>query len=143
MVVQCLGGIAGTILAHLMFDMAPLLIGTKIRSGPSQWLGEAVATFTLVLTILGGLRYAPQAIPWLVGLTITAAYWFTSSTSFAANPAVTLARGFTTTFSGIAINHVPGFILAQLIGAVVAASLSLSLFPVRRRSSAEALARGE
>ena len=107
-IVQCLGGIAGTMIAHLMFDLAPLMIGTKIRSGPSQWLGEAVATFTLVLTILGGLRYAPQSIPWLVGLTITAAYWFTSSTSFA-NPAVTIARGFTTTFSGIAINHVPGF----------------------------------
>jgi glycerol uptake facilitator-like aquaporin len=72
--------------------------------------------FALVLTILGGLRYAAQAIPWLVGLVITAAYWFTSSTSFA-NPAVTLARGFTTTFAGIAINHVPAFILAQLVGA--------------------------
>ena len=67
-IVQCVGGIAGTILAHLMFDLAPLMIGTKVRSGPSQWLGEAVATFTLVLTILGGLRYTPQAIPWLVGL---------------------------------------------------------------------------
>ena len=131
-VVQCLGGIAGTMLAHMMFDLAPLMIGTKIRSGPSQWLGEAVATFTLVLTILGGLRYAPQAIPWLVGLTITAAYWFTSSTSFA-NPAVTIARGFTTTFSGIAINHVPGFIFAQLVGAAVAATLSLALFPAAPR----------
>ena len=141
-IVQCLGGVAGTILAHLMFDLAPLMIGTKVRSGPSQWLGEAVATFTLVLTILGGLRYTPHAIPWLVGLTITAAYWFTSSTSFA-NPAVTIARGFTTTFSGIAINHVPGFILAQLIGAAVAAILSLSLFPAHRRSSAEAVAPGE
>ena len=74
-----------------------------------------MATFTLVLAILGGIRYAPQAIPWLVGLTITAAYWFTASTSFA-NPAVTLARGFTTTFAGIAINHVPAFIVAQLVG---------------------------
>ena len=71
-----------------------------------------MATFTLVLAIIGGVCYAPQAIPWLVGLTITAAYWFTSSTSFA-NPAVTLARGFTTTFAGIAINHVPGFIVAE------------------------------
>src|SRR6516225_2354770 len=115
-VVQCVGGIAGTVLAHLMFDLAPFTIGTTVRSGPSQWLAEAVATFTLVLAILGGLRYAPQAIPWLVGLTITAAYWFTSSTSFA-NPAVTIARGFTTTFSGIAINHVPAFIVAQLVGA--------------------------
>jgi len=126
-VLQCLGGIAGTIVAHLMFDLAPLMIGTTARSGPSQWLAEAVATFTLVLTILGGVRYAPQAIPWLVGLVITAAYWFTASTSFA-NPAVTLARGFTTTFAGIAINHVPGFIVAQLIGAALGALVATALF---------------
>lgn len=126
-VVQCVGGIAGTALAHLMFDLAPFAIGTTVRSGPSQWLAEAIATFTLIISILGGLRYAPQAIPWLVGLTITAAYWFTSSTSFA-NPAVTLARGFTTTFSGIAINHVPGFVAAQLVGAAVAALLGRMLF---------------
>jgi glycerol uptake facilitator-like aquaporin len=129
--VQCLGGVCGTMIAHAMFDLAPLAIGTTTRSGPSQWFAEAVATFTLVLTILGGMRYAPQAIPWLVGLTITAAYWFTSSTSFA-NPAVTLARGFTTTFAGIAINHVPGFIIAQLVGAVVAAGLCTVLFPTCR-----------
>jgi glycerol uptake facilitator-like aquaporin len=110
-----------------MFDLAPLMIGTTTRSGLSQWLAEAVATFTLVLAILGGLRYAPQAIPWLVGLTITAAYWFTASTSFA-NPAVTLARGFTTTFAGIAINHVPGFIVAQLIGAAIGGFVSSILF---------------
>ena len=127
-VVQCVGGIAGTALAHLMFDLAPFAIGTTVRSGPSQWLAEATATFTLVLAILGGLRYAPQAIPWLVGLTITAAYWFTSSTSFA-NPAVTLARGFTTTFAGIAINHVPGFVAAQLVGAALAAVVGRALFP--------------
>jgi glycerol uptake facilitator-like aquaporin len=126
-VAQCLGGIAGTALAHLMFDLMPLTIGTTMRSGPSQWLAEAVATFTLVLAILGGVRYAPQAIPWLVGLTITAAYWFTASTSFA-NPAVTLARGFTTTFAGIAINHVAAFILAQLIGAAIGALAASALF---------------
>jgi len=126
-VAQCLGGIAGTALAHLMFDLASLMIGTTARSGPSQWLAEATATFSLVLTILGGLRYAPQAIPWLVGLVITAAYWFTASTSFA-NPAVTLARGFTTTFAGIAINHVPAFVLAQLIGAAVGALVAQALF---------------
>jgi len=124
---QCVGGIAGTALAHLMFDLAPFAIGTTMRSGPSQWLAEATATFTLVLAILGGLRYTPQAIPWLVGLTITAAYWFTSSTSFA-NPAVTLARGLTTTFAGIALNHVPGFIVAQLVGAAAAALLARVLF---------------
>jgi glycerol uptake facilitator-like aquaporin len=127
-IVQCAAGIAGTALAHLMFDLAPLAIGVTVRSGPAQWLAEFVATFTLVLAILGGLRHAPQAVPWLVGLVITAAYWFTSSTSFA-NPAVTLARGFTTTFAGIAINHVPGFVVAQLIGAAVAAMVAARLFP--------------
>jgi glycerol uptake facilitator-like aquaporin len=125
--VQCAGGIAGTIVAHLMFDLAPLAIGTTARSGAGQWLGEAVATFTLIIAILGGVRHAPQAVPWVVGLTITATYWFTSSTSFA-NPAVTLARGFTTTFAGIAIDHVPGFVVAQLIGAAAAATLSLVMF---------------
>jgi glycerol uptake facilitator-like aquaporin len=125
--VQFVGGIFGTAVAHLMFDLAPLAIGTTARSGASQWLAEAVATFTLVTAILGGIRYAPQAVPWLVGLTITATYWFTSSTSFA-NPAVTLARGFTTTFAGIAINHVPGFVLAQLIGAAGAALVGRVLF---------------
>lgn len=125
--VQCAGGICGTMLAHLMFDLAPIAIGIKPRSGPSQWLAEAVATFTLILTILGGVRFSPQAIPWLVGLVITAAYWFTASTSFA-NPAVTLARGFTTTFSGIAIDHVPAFILAQLVGAACGAVVAFALF---------------
>jgi glycerol uptake facilitator-like aquaporin len=133
-IVQCVGGIAGTALAHLMFDLAPLAIGLTVRTGPSQWLGEAVATFSLILTILGGVRYAPQAIPWLVGLVITAAYWFTSSTSFA-NPAVTLARGFTTTFAGIAINHVPGFVVAQILGAAAAAVLSRVLFPSGKKPS--------
>jgi glycerol uptake facilitator-like aquaporin len=141
-VVQCLGGIAGTVLAHLMFDFAPLAIGTTARSGPSQWLAEAVATFTLILTILGGLRYTPSAIPWLVGLTITAAYWFTASTSFA-NPAVTLARGFTTTFAGIAINHVPAFIVAQLIGAALAAVVSSALFPCDQNAPQMVVAPGE
>ena len=141
-VVQCVGAILGTVLAHLMFELAPLVIGIKERSGPSQWLAEAVATFTLVITILGGLRYAPTAIPWLVGLVITAAYWFTASTSFA-NPAVTLARGFTTTFAGIAINHVPAFIIAQLVGAAVGLSVSAALFPSLARGSAKALAPGE
>jgi glycerol uptake facilitator-like aquaporin len=140
--VQCVGGIIGTILAHLMFDLAPLAIGTTVRSGPSQWLAEAVATFTLVLAIIGGLRYAPAAIPWLVGLTVTAAYWFTASTSFA-NPAVTLARGFTTTFAGIAINHVPAFIISQLIGAAIAAVTSIALFSLDRTRPNIMIAPGE
>jgi glycerol uptake facilitator-like aquaporin len=125
---QCLGGIAGAVLAHLMFDLAPIVIGTQARTGSAQWLAEVVATFTLVLTILGGLRYAPSAVPWLVGLVITAAYWFTASTSFA-NPAVTLARGFTTTFAGIALGDVPGFVIAQLIGAAAAMAVAGILYP--------------
>ena len=127
-IAQCLGGIGGTILAHLMFDLAPLVIGIKGRSGPSQWLSEAVATFALVLAILGGVRHAKAAVPWLVGLVITAGYWFTASTSFA-NPAVTLARAFTTTFSGIALMDAPGFIVAQLVGAATAIVVAAFLFP--------------
>jgi glycerol uptake facilitator-like aquaporin len=141
-VVQCLSAIAGTLLAHLMFELAPLAVGTTARTGAAQWLAEAVATFTLVLTIIGGLRYAPSAIPWLVGLTITAAYWFTASTSFA-NPAVTLARGFTTTFAGIAINHVPAFIVAQLVGAALAAVVASALFPGERNARQVVVAPGE
>jgi glycerol uptake facilitator-like aquaporin len=141
-IAQCAGGVCGTVIAHLMFDLAPLMIGTTARSGPAQWLAEAIATFTLVLAILGGIRHAPQAIPWMVGLTITAAYWFTSSTSFA-NPAVTLARGFTTTFAGIAINHVPGFIAAQLVGAAAAAGMCSVLFPANTRPSLQAVEPGE
>jgi len=137
-VVQCLGGIVGTILAHLMFDLAPLMVGTTARSGPSQLLAEAIATFVLVFTILGGLRHAPAAVPWLVGLVIMAAYWFTASTSFA-NPAVTLARAFTTTFAGIAINHVPGFVAAQLVGAVAGMTLSSTLFRPDGAAGAAAL----
>jgi len=125
--IQCAGGICGTVLALLMFDLTPIAIGTTARSGPSQWLAEAVATFALILTILGGLRFSPQALPWLVGLVITAAYWFTASTSFA-NPAATLARGFTTTFAGIAMNHVPAFIVAQLVGAAFGAIVASALF---------------
>ncbi|HJY18798.1 MAG TPA: MIP/aquaporin family protein [Xanthobacteraceae bacterium] len=138
---QCAGGIAGTVVAHLMFDLAPLAIGIKGREGPSQLFAEAVATFTLVLVILGGLRYAAAAVPWLVGLTITAAYWFTSSTSFA-NPAVTLARGFTTTFAGIALGDVPGFILAQLIGAAIAVPVSMILFPAAEGAAAGVMQTG-
>jgi glycerol uptake facilitator-like aquaporin len=139
---QCLGGLAGTGIAHLMFDLAPFAIGITARSGAAQWLAESVATFTLIVTILGGLRYAPHAIPWLVGLAITAAYWFTSSTSFA-NPAVTLARGFTTTFAGIALNHVPAFVVAQLAGAAAGTIVCAFLFPSPKAQSVRAMAPGE
>jgi glycerol uptake facilitator-like aquaporin len=115
--VQCLGGIAGTIIAHLMFGLVPLAIGATARTGAAIWFAEIVATFTLVIAILGALRAKPEGVPVIVGLTITAAYWFTASTSFA-NPAVTLARGFTTSFAGIALGDVPMFILMQVIGAV-------------------------
>lgn len=128
---QLIGGLAGTILAHLMFDVVPFVTGIQVRTGPSQWLAEAVATFSLVLAILGGLRFRPDAVPWLVGLVIGAAYWFTASTSFA-NPAVTLARGFTTTFSGIAPGDVPAFVIAQIAGALLAAGAAVILFAVKR-----------
>jgi glycerol uptake facilitator-like aquaporin len=140
-VAQCVGGLLGTVLAHLMFDLAPLAVGTTARSGAGQWLGEFVATFALLIAILGGVRYAAQAVPWLVGLTITAAYWFTSSTSFA-NPAVTLARGFTTTFAGIAINHVPAFVLMQTLGAFAAACAAAVLFGRQTSATPSNLAPG-
>ncbi|MBL8571567.1 MAG: aquaporin family protein [Phreatobacter sp.] len=116
---QVLGGIAGTAIAHLMFGLAPFGISPKIRTGASQWFAEWVAAFGLVATIFGGLRFAAQAVPWLVGLYITAAYWFTASTSFA-NPAVAVARSLTATFSGIRPVDLPGFIVAELAGAACA-----------------------
>jgi len=120
---QLLGGIAGTLAAHLMFELPVLQQGLAERAGPGQWLGEALATFGLLLTILGGLRWRPDAIAMLVGLYITAAYWFTSSTSFA-NPAVTVARALSNTFAGIRPYDVPAFIVAQLVGALLAAALA-------------------
>jgi len=116
---QVLGGVAGTIAAHLMFALPLLSLSLKARTGASQWFAEWVATFGLVVTILAGLRFARTSVPWLVGLYITAAYWFTASTSFA-NPAVAIARSLTNTFSGIRPIDLPGFIAAQLLGAVCA-----------------------
>ena len=118
--VQIIGGLAGAVLAHAMFELPLTQLSETARSGPAQWLSEWVATFGLVATILGTLRFRPQAVPYAVGLFITAAYWFTASTSFA-NPAVTIARAFTDTFSGITPMHVPAFVVAQLIGAATAA----------------------
>ncbi len=117
---QVAGGAAGAVLANLMFDLAPVSVSDTIRGGTGQLLSEVVATFTLIGAILGGLAFAPAAIPWLVGLTITAAYLFTASTSFA-NPAVTLARTLSDSFAGIAPASAPGFILAQGAGALLAA----------------------
>lgn len=117
--IQVSGGIAGVIIAHLMFDNALIDPSTKVRTGLGQWSGEFVATFGLVATILGCLKYRAEAIPYAVGLFITAGYWFTSSTSFA-NPAVTVARGLTNTFSGIEPTDIVPFIAVQCSAAVVA-----------------------
>jgi len=113
------GGLAGTWIAHLMFDEPVLMLSAKLRTGTGQWAGETVATFGLVATILACLRFHKEAIPYAVGLYITSAYWFTSSTSFA-NPAVTIARSLSNTFAGILPGHAPAFIAAQLVGAVLA-----------------------
>jgi glycerol uptake facilitator-like aquaporin len=121
-IAQIVGGIIGTIVAHLMFSLPVLDFSQKIRFGGAQWLAEWVATFGLLMTILGGIRFAQNAVPWLVGLYITAAYWFTASTSFA-NPAVAIARCFTNTFAGIRPVDLPGFIVAELFGAVAALAL--------------------
>jgi glycerol uptake facilitator-like aquaporin len=115
---QVLGGILGTMIAHGMFALPLLEASMKARTGGAQWFAEAVAAFGLMATILAGIRFQRAAVPWLVGLYITAAYWFTASTSFA-NPAVAIARSFTNTFSGIRPVDLPGFIVAELVGAVV------------------------
>ena len=114
---QIAAGIAGVMLVHLMFDTEILQSSAKARTGPGQWLAEVIATTGLVMVILGGLRVNAALIPALVGLYIMAALWFTASTSFA-NPAVTIARMLTDTFSGIAPQHAPAFIAAQIIGAL-------------------------
>ncbi|RFB01772.1 MIP/aquaporin family protein [Parvularcula marina] len=119
---QLAGGMAGVWAAHLMFDMPVLQVSLTDRTGPSLIFSEGIATFGLIATILGCVRFRPDATPFAVGLYITAAYWFTASTSFA-NPAVTLARAFSDTFAGIAPAAVPGFVLAQIFGALLAVTL--------------------
>jgi glycerol uptake facilitator-like aquaporin len=120
---QILGGIVGTIAAHLMFALPILDASLRARTGGAQWFAEGVAAFGLIVTILAGIRFERKAVPWLVGLYITAAYWFTASTSFA-NPAVAIARSFTNTFSGIRPLDLPGFIIAELLGALCALALT-------------------
>ena len=127
MVAQVAGGVSGTFLAHLMFVEPVIQASTTVRTGAAMWLAEAVAAFGLVLVILAGIRQRPEAVPWLAGLFIGAAYWFTSSTSFA-NPAVAIARGFTDSFSGIRPLDVPGFVAAELVGAVAASLFAHWLF---------------
>jgi glycerol uptake facilitator-like aquaporin len=116
---QIVAGLLGAVAAHLMFGLSPFQVSDTPRNGFGQFLGEFIATFGLIATILGCLRFKPAALAAAVGLYIGAAYWFTSSTSFA-NPAVTIARAFTDTFAGINPTHAPGFIVAELLGAVAA-----------------------
>lgn len=124
---QIIGGICGTLLAHAMFALPLIAAGTTARSGASQWLGEAVATFGLLLTIFGCRRSGVHVVAFAVGLFITAAYWFTSSTAFA-NPAVTIARALTPTFAGIRPGDAPMFLLVQFSVAPPAALLAQWLF---------------
>ncbi|OAM77085.1 aquaporin [Devosia elaeis] len=126
---QVVGSIAGAIAAHAMFELPLLQSSTHVRTGGAQWISESVAAFGLVAVILAGIRFERKAVPMLVGLYITAAYWFTSSTSFA-NPAVAIARSFTDTFSGIRPVDLPGFIGAQVAGAVIALALMTWLLRV-------------
>ncbi len=116
---QVCGGLLGMIVAHGMFDLEILQYSEKFRTGAPQWLAEGVATFGLLATILLTVRFRPDGVAMMVGLYITAAYWFTASTSFA-NPAVTVARSFTNTFSGIYPGHAPMFIVSQIAGAIFA-----------------------
>ena len=117
--VQIFAGLLGVIAAHVMFDQPVMQLSNTLRTGPGQWVAEAIATFGLIMTILGCIRFRTEAVPYAVGLYITAGYWFTASTSFA-NPAVTIARAFSDTFSGIYLPHVPAFVAAQITGALLA-----------------------
>jgi len=129
--VQVFGGLVGVWVAHLMFELRVWQFSITERTGGGQWLAEAVATFGLLVTIFGCVARRPDSVPYAVGLYITAAYWFTASTSFA-NPAVTIARSLSDTFAGIAPAGVAAFILCQLAGMVAAVALSPWLWPERR-----------
>lgn len=138
MLAQVAGGIAGTIVAHAMFALPLLEASLKVRTGAAQWLAEAIAAFGLLATILGGIRFERASVPWLVGLYITAAYWFTASTSFA-NPAVAIARSMTNSFSGIRPADLPGFISAEFCGAI--AALLLMSWLLRERKAGVPIAK--
>ena len=125
--VQIIGGIAGVWLAHAMFDLSILQTSTTDRSSVGRWIAEVIATFGLLTVIFGGIRHRPDAVPTLVALYITGAYWFTASTSFA-NPAVTIARTLSDTFAGINPAHAPMFIVCQLVGMVLAVLAARRLF---------------
>lgn len=141
-IAQIAGGIAGAVVAHAMFQLPLMDFSMKTRTGLPQWFAEGVATFGLLATILGGLRFNATAIPWLVGLYITAAYWFTASTSFA-NPAVAIARSFTNTFSGIRPLDLPGFIIAQLIGAALAVAFFTWLFQATPKTRSASMSKDQ
>jgi glycerol uptake facilitator-like aquaporin len=126
-IAQIAGGVLGALAAHAMFELPLFQASQTVRTGAAQWFAEGVATFGLLLTIFGVVRFRPEAAAVAVGLYITAAYWFTASTSFA-NPAVTIARAFTDTFAGIAPANVPAFAVAQIAGAFLAAALARWLF---------------
>ena len=132
MIAQIIGGCLGTFAAHAMFDLPLLQLSTTARTGGAQWFAEFVAAFGLLLTILGTVRHKPDVVPTAVGLYITAAYWFTASTSFA-NPAVTIARALTNTFAGINPAHVPAFIVVQILGAALGALVGRALFADQKR----------
>lgn len=126
-IAQVAGALIGTWTAHLMFAEEVFQVSSTLRTGPAQWFAEVVATFGLLMAIFGALRWRPDFVPMAVGLYITAAYWFTASTSFA-NPAVTVARSFTDTFSGITPVHMPAFVVAQFVGALLATWVFAWLF---------------
>lgn len=136
-VAQIGGGIAGTITAHLMFELPIVQVSQHVRQGPSQFLSEVVATFGLIATILGCRRFRAEIIPVAVALYVVAGYWFTASTCFA-NPAVAIARSLTDTFSGIRPSDAPWFILAEFAGALLAAGLFRWLFASKARLPADA-----
>lgn len=136
-IAQITGGLVGVWAAHAMFDETVLQFSEKARTGGAQWFAEIIATFGLVFTILTTLKTREGAVPYAVGLYITAAYWFTASTSFA-NPAVTIARGFSNTFAGIRPDDVTGFVLAQLVGATIAWALCRWLLKPQLATQTEA-----
>jgi glycerol uptake facilitator-like aquaporin len=130
---QIVGAVAGTLLAHTMFSLPLIAASTHMRTGLGVWTGEVVASFGLLATIIGCLRTRPDAVPYAVGLFIAAGYWFTSSTSFA-NPAVTIARSLTDSFSGIRPDDVPGFVGAQILGSILATMVFHWLWALPKKS---------
>lgn len=139
LIAQIIGAVAGVVTAHLMFKLPLFFASQHVRTGPSQWFSEFIATFGLLAVIWGCVRFRSDIVPFAVGGYITAAYWFTASTSFA-NPAVTIARSLSDTFTGIRPVDAPGFIIAQLLGAFAATALFAWLAPIRKAEAEAVLA---